>query len=58
MKKTNILAILGIVFMIISLLIMMNSSLALIVTMFLWIFLTFMSLIINYKEKRKTKTDN
>ena len=54
MKKTNYLIILGIVFMIISLLIMMNPTLALLVTLFLWILLTFMSLIINYREKRKT----
>ena len=58
MKKTNYLIILGIVFMIISLLIMMNPTLALIVTLFLWILLTFMSLIINYREKRKTDRKN
>ncbi len=51
--KSNILAILGIVFMIISMLIMTNEKIALCVTLTLWLVLTFLSLIVRYKSKKK-----
>lgn len=50
--KSTILGILGIVFMIISMLIMMNVKVALVVTLVLWLALTFMSLIVRYKSKK------
>lgn len=50
--KSTILAVLGIVFMIISMLIMMNDKVALIVTMTLWFVFIGMSLISRYKERK------
>ena len=52
MNKPNILNILGIVFMIISILIMMNSKVALAVTITLWFALTFMSVVARIKAKK------
>lgn len=49
--KSTILAILGIAFMIISMLIMMNAKVALIVTIVLWLVLTFMSVFVRHKAR-------
>lgn len=55
MSKENNLNILGIVFMIISILIMMNSKVALGVTITLWLVFTFMSLATRIKAKKIKK---
>jgi len=51
----NVLNIFGIIFMIVSMLIMMDSKVALVVTITLWIALTFASLIIRIRAKRIKK---
>ena len=55
MSKENILNILGIIFMIISILIMMNSKVALGVAITLWLVFTFMSLVTRIKAKKIKK---